>query len=73
MSMLRVFSIVLLLILAAVPLLLPFASGGSPRDSFRKPALQVVIDAVPKRYRLPVAVGYLALLFLALVILKGRF
>jgi hypothetical protein len=70
-TMLRDLSIVVLVILIVLPLVLPFASTGSRRASFRKPALQVVIDAVPRRYRVAVAIGYLALLFLAMIGVRG--
>jgi hypothetical protein len=70
--MLRDVSIIVLVILITLPLILPLASSGSRRDGFRKPALQVVIDAVPSRYRVPVAIGYMAALLLAAMVAKGH-
>ena len=71
--MLRDLCIILIVILIVLPLVLPFASGGSWRDSFRKSAIQVVTDAVPRRYRVPLGIAYLALLFLAVMIVTRRF
>jgi hypothetical protein len=69
----RAFWITLLLLLALVPLLLPFRRGDSWRQAFRKSALQVIAEVFPRKYRVLVGLLYLALVLFALGKVKGLF
>ena len=59
------FWILLLVILVAMPLLLPFRRGSSWRDANRKSAVQVVAEIAPPKYRLVLAFLYFGLLVFA--------
>lgn len=67
----RAFWIILLLLLALPPLLLPFWRGTSCRDVQRKSALQVVAEVAPGKYKFVVAFVYLAVVIFVAAKVKG--
>jgi hypothetical protein len=70
MSM-HVFWMILLLVLAIPPLLIPLCSRGSQRDFWRKSAIQTVTDVVPRKFRFMASVLYLALVAFTAAKVKG--
>ncbi len=69
----RAFWMILLLILALPPLLLPFRRGNSWRDAQRKSAFQVVAESMPGKYGFVVAFLYLALVLFVAAKVKALF
>ena len=65
------FWMILLLVLAIPPLLIPLSSRGSQRDFWRRSAIQTVADVVPRKFRLVVSVLYLVLVAFTAAKAKG--
>jgi len=69
----RAFWMILLVILALPPLLLPFRRGSSWRDAQRKSAFQVVAESMPGKCGFVIASLYLALVLFVAGKVKGLF